>query len=95
MIFVNTHTTVCLEPLRSFFDPPSTSDGKPYGPARYKEIVMERYLISKYSNTSYLDCGEMTPLERGYLVDLVKEEIDKKKQMQEEMQQKIKSRKGV
>ena len=56
---------------------------------------MERYLISKYSNTSYLDCGEMTPLERGYLVDLVKEEIDKKKQMQEELQQKAKSRKGV
>ena len=90
MISVNTRTAVCSEQLRSFFDPPSTSDGKPYGPARYKEIVMERYLISKYSNTSYLDCGEMTPLERGYIVDLIKEEIDKKRQLQEELKQKSK-----
>ena len=32
----------------------------------------------------------MTPLERGYLVDLIKEEIDKKRQFQEELKQKSK-----
>ncbi|MBO7734825.1 MAG: hypothetical protein J6S67_19855 [Methanobrevibacter sp.] len=54
---------------------------------------MERCLISKFSNTSYMDCGEMTPLERGYLVDLVKDEIKKKQERQQELEQKAKSRK--
>lgn len=52
-----------------------TSEGKPYGPERYKEIVRERYLISKYSNTSYSDLDNITPLERRYLLVFIKDEL--------------------
>jgi hypothetical protein len=56
-------------------DPELTSEGKPYGPERYKEIVRERYLISKYSNTSYSDLDNITPLERRYLLVFIKDEL--------------------
>lgn len=55
-------------------DPQLTKEGKPYGPARYKEIVTERYLISKNINTSYNDIGKMTPLERQYILELLVDE---------------------
>ena len=57
-----------------------TSDGRPYGASRYKDIVQERYILSKYTHTSYLDLGKITPLERKYLLGFVKEEIDKTKE---------------
>lgn len=58
-----------------------TSDGKPYGPERYKEIVQERYIISKNSNTSYTDVGEISPLERKYLLDFIFAELKKKQEI--------------
>lgn len=61
-------------------DPEFTSDGKPYGPARYREIVQERYYISKYCNTSYNDVGNITPLERQYLLSFIKDEMEKQQQ---------------
>lgn len=54
---------------------------------------MERYLISKRSNTSYVDCGEITPLERGYIVDLIKDEIKKEQEKRQELEQKAKNKK--
>ena len=71
-------------------DPPLTFDGKPYGPARYKDIVQERYIISKFTNTSYTDLSKVTPLERKYLLGFVKEEIDKNKKAIEERKRKSK-----
>lgn len=74
-------------------DPPLTSDGKPYGVTRYKDIVQERYIISKFTNTSYTDLAKVSPLERKYLLGFVKEEIDKNKQAIEERKRKNKSSK--
>ena len=66
-------------------DPAMTEDGKPYGPFRYKEIVKERYIISKYCNTSYTDLANVTPTERNYLLEFATEECDKAKEIAEEM----------
>ena len=69
-------------------DPAMTEDGKPYGPFRYKEIVKERYIISKYCNTSYTDLANITPTERNYLLEFATEECDKAKEIAEEMKNK-------
>lgn len=74
-------------------DPQLTKDGKPYGPVRYKEIVRERYLISKNINTSYNDIGQITPRERGYLIEFMIDEIKKSKQLVEEQKLKNKGKK--
>lgn len=67
-------------------DPLLTSDGRPYGPVRYQQIVEERYQISKHINTSYSDLGEVTPLERRYLLEFVKRDLEEKnKIIQEQM----------
>ena len=61
----------------NFLDPKLTSDGKPYGPYRYKEIVKECYLISKNCNTSYTDLMKITPIEKNYLLEFIAEEFQK------------------
>ena len=60
-------------------DPPLTEDGKPFGPSRYKEIAKERYLISKHTNTSYDDTTNITPLERGYLLEFLLDDMQRQK----------------
>ena len=65
----------------NFLDPPLTSNGRPYGPERYKEIVKERYIISKHCNTSYDDVATITPLERHYLLDFITEDLKKQKEL--------------
>lgn len=60
-----------------------TKDGKPYGPIRYKEIVTERYLISKNIHTSYIDVGKMTPLERQYILELLVDEQKRAKELEQ------------
>ena len=69
-------------------DPELMSDGTPYGPARFKNIVKERYFISKRCNTSYTDVGLMTPLEREYIMDFIIEEIEKEDQAIKEAKKK-------
>ena len=51
----------------SFLDPLTTESGEPYGPARYKEIVEERFYIAKKGHISYESTGKMTPTERDYI----------------------------
>lgn len=68
----------------NFLDPILTSDGKPYGPTRYREITRERYLISKHCNTSYKDLDNVTPTERGYILEFIYEELQKEQQAYEE-----------
>jgi hypothetical protein len=67
-----------------FLDPILTSDGRPYGPHRFKEIAKERYLISKHCHTSYKDLDNVTPLEREYLLEFIYEELQKEQQAYEE-----------
>ena len=61
-----------------------TSDGKPYGPIRYKEIVRDNYLISKNLNTSYNDVLKLTPRERDYLIEFIIEDAESAKKLIED-----------
>lgn len=63
-----------------------TKDGKPYGPIRYREIVRECYLISKYCNTSYSDLLHITPTERTLLLEFIAEQVKKEREAMEEAQ---------
>ena len=82
---------------QTFLDPLYTETGEPYGPARYKRIVQECYLISKNMNTSYADVLKMTPIEREYLINFLLEDYnEKKKAMEQEIaavQEQLNSRK--
>lgn len=58
-----------------------TSDGRPYGPIRYKEIVKECYLISKNLNTSYTDVLHTTPTERNYMLEFMLNEAKQREEI--------------
>ena len=73
-------------------DPQLTKDGKPYGPHRYKQLVKERYLISKNMNTSYNELGQITPVEREYLLEFIVDEINKSKEYAEEQKLSMKNK---
>ncbi len=60
-----------------------TEDGKPYGPVRYKDISRELYLVSKHTNTSYEDAKKISPLERGYILEFVLEDLERQKELYE------------
>lgn len=70
--------------------PRYNSEGKPFGPWRYNEIVKECYFISKHINTSYVDLMEVTPLERKALLTNIQEEIKRQNEMYEEAKRKKK-----
>ena len=71
-----------------------TEDGKPYGPSRYKEIARDRYLISKHTNTSYDDTSNITPLERGYILQFLIEDMERQKALYDKAQSDIDARRG-
>jgi hypothetical protein len=58
-----------------------TSDGKPYGIERFKQIVEECYTISKRINTSYNDLMKITPLERTYLIQFIKRDLERENEL--------------
>lgn len=72
---------LCFASQVNFLDPELTSDGKPYGPYRYKEIVKQCYIISTKCNTSYTDLMNITPIERDYLFEFIVEEMQKTEEM--------------
>ena len=47
----------------------------PYRPNRYKEIVKERYIIATKSHIPYADVGNMTPIERDYVLEFIQEDL--------------------
>ena len=69
-----------------------TEDGKPFGPSRYKEIARERYLISKHTNTSYDDTSNITPLERGYLLEFLVDDLQRQKDIYDKAQAEAEAR---
>lgn len=79
----------------SSLDPQTTNNGQPYGPIRYKEIVKERWFIAKQSNIGYSDTAEMTPTERGYILEFISEEYQKTKEAIEQRQAELKAQKGI
>lgn len=60
----------------NFLDPQLTSDGKLYAPLRFEQIIEERYQISKHTHTSYADLGSITPVERRYLLEFIKRDLE-------------------
>lgn len=58
-----------------------TDDGRQYGPIRFKHIAKERYLISKHSNTSYIDTGSLSPAERAYILEFIIDDLQRQKEM--------------
>ena len=75
-----------------FLDPKVTSDGKPYGPWKYKRIVEECYFISHQIHTTYSDLLKITPRERLYLMEFLIKESEELKKNREESQRKIEER---
>lgn len=71
----------------NFLDPLKTSDGKPYGPWKFKELVKECYIISKVLNTSYKDALNITYLERVHLLNLIIEENERQKKELDKIKQ--------
>jgi len=77
----------------SFLDPQTSSDGKPYGPKRYKEIVKECWYISDNLHTSYTDVLDLSFQERFYLIELINEKQDATRKAIEERQEENKRKK--
>lgn len=75
----------------SFLDPQKTEDGRPYGPVMYRHIVNEVYFITKNTSTSYHEVLGMTPLERRYMLQFLKEEFEGQKERIEQMKAENKS----
>ena len=65
-------------------------DGKPYGPELYKELVRESYIITKNTNTSYTDLMNITPTERKYLLEFIKEEFEQVQKLRNEQMEQLK-----
>ena len=72
---------------QNFLDPQTSSDGSPYGPKRFKEIVKECWYISDNLHTSYTDVLDLSFQERFYLIELInkkqedtKQELDRRRQ---------------
>ena len=53
----------------------------------YKDLVKERYLITRHTNTSYNETARITPLERKYLFEFIMEELQKQKEAYEKIKQ--------
>ena len=60
----------------NFLDPQRCSDGSPYGPKHFKDIVKECWFISDSLHTSYTDVLKISYQERVYLLELIKEKQD-------------------
>lgn len=76
-------TVPFVSPL-NFLDPLLTSNAAQYCSERYKELARGRYLISKHCNTSYNDAGDISPLERDYIIGFITEELEKQQKALEE-----------
>lgn len=65
----------------NFLDPKINSDGTPYAPKRYRELVKECYLISKNINTSYNDLLKITPTEKDLMLEFLVDEAKKREEI--------------
>ena len=65
---------------KSFLGQQLTFDGKPFGPIKYKELVREAYILAKHCNISYSEVMNMTPTERQYMLEFLKEDMDREKE---------------
>lgn len=54
---------------------------------QYKELVRERYLLTKHTNTSYNETAHITPLERRYIFEFIMDELQKQKEAYEKLKE--------
>lgn len=47
----------------------------------YDNLIKERYIISKHTNTSYADTGDITPKERNMLINLIIKDLQTQKEL--------------
>ena len=78
----------------NFFDPRWTSDGKPFGRERFKQIVNERYLISKHINTSYSDTASISPTERNLILQFIKDDLQREQDAIEHLKNNKSNKRG-
>lgn len=79
----------CFATHLNFLDPLLTSDGKPYGPTRFKELVKECYIIAKKCNTSYTDLLTITPTEKNYLLEFIIDDAKDAQKMVEKNRERL------
>ena len=65
---------------RSFLDPRTSEDGKPYAPKRFKELVKECWYVSDNLNTSYTDVLDLSVAERTFLIKFIREKQEATKE---------------
>ena len=70
------------------------SNGEPYGPHHFKQLVKQLYIISKSCYTSYTDLLDITPAEKDILWACIDEENEARQQIIEKAKQKNSSSKG-
>lgn len=63
---------------------------KDYAPWKYKSIVRECVEISEAIHTSYVDLLKISPTERNYIYEYLREKSDKLKKKLEQQQEQIK-----
>lgn len=78
-----------MSPL-NFLGPLYDKEGNPTGPEEFERIVKERYYISKRTNTSYKDVGDISVLERRLLIKFIVDEIQQEQEMIEKQNSKSK-----
>ena len=76
----------------SFLDPQTTSDGQPYGPKRYRELVRECWYVSDNLHTSYTDVLDLAVMDRISLIRLINEKIENTNKAMEEAREAAKAR---
>ena len=75
--------------LGSSLDHQLTKDGKPLAIEMYKTLVKKKYIISKRTNTSYVDAGKITPTEREYILQFIQEEDNENAEFLRKQQQEL------
>ena len=75
--------TATFASTENFLAPVLTSDGKPFGPIRYKTLLREVYAIIKNVNVTYSEALNMTPTERSLLMSFISNDM---KKLNEELQ---------
>lgn len=55
---------------------------------QFKQIIWERYAISKFIHTSYNEIGKVTPREREYLLEFIAEDRQRDEKLIKEKIQK-------
>ena len=63
------------------------------GAELYKDLVKERYIITKHTNTSYSDTANISHAERNYLIQFISEDLQRQKELYDKAKQDMENNK--